>query len=139
MNSFIKKALFGSLFLFFAPALQAGNFEDQHTMNPINVTEDEEQLYLSPGGKYTIKDILANGRVTRSQKYGDFVATPIIDPKVGDVICPVTLRKADPKYTWIIGGQTYSFCCPLCIDEFLALAKEHPEQIKNADEYILRK
>lgn len=49
-------------------------------------------------------------------------------PQRGDKVCRISDTKANPRFTWVLGGQRYEFCCPPCIDEFLTLAKEHPEQ-----------
>lgn len=96
----------------------------------------ERKLYLTPGGKYTEADIKANGNMTASKKFKGFKAEHDLKPKSGDKICPVTLTKANPKCTWVIGGKTYEFCCPPCVDEFVTLAKEKPEDIKNPEAYV---
>jgi len=100
--------------------------------------EAERQLYLTPGGLYTQADIEANGKVTASQKFASFQASHDLKPKVGDKICPVTLTKANPKCSWIVGGKSYEFCCPPCVDEFVALAKTKPEEVKQPDQYVKR-
>lgn len=100
--------------------------------------EAEKQLYLTPGGIYTQADIEANGNVTASQKFSRFQATHDLNPKVGDKICPVTLTKANPKCSWIVGGKTYEFCCPPCVDEFVGWAKSKPEEVKPPDQYVKR-
>lgn len=100
------------------------------------VDADEQALYLSPGGKYTEEDIKANGNVTASVKFSGFMSSHDMKPKTGDKICPVTMTKANPKCTWIVGGKTYEFCCPPCVDEFVKLAKESPQEIKEPGEYI---
>jgi len=100
--------------------------------------EAEQTLYLTPGGLYTQADIEANGNVTASEKFVGFQATHDLKPKVGDKICPVTLTKANPKCAWIVGGQNYEFCCPPCVDEFVALAKSKPEEVKEPDHYVKR-
>lgn len=106
---------------------------------PAKVTHDEEvALYLTPGGLYTAEDIKANGNQTASQKFAGFRAQHDLKPGVGEKICPVTLTKANPKVSWIIGGKTYEFCCPPCVDEFLQMAKTNPVAIKTPDEYIKR-
>lgn len=106
---------------------------------PAKVANDaEKQLYLIPGGAYTQADIAANGNVTASQKFAGFQATHDLKPKVGDKICPVTLTKANPKCSWIIGGKNYEFCCPPCVDEFVGLAKTKPEEVKPPDQYVKR-
>lgn len=93
-------------------------------------------LYLTPGGKYTQADIVANGRTTAGERYHKFVSAHDLKPKAGDKICPVTLTKANPQVFWIIGGKRYEFCCPPCIDEFVQLAKEKPEEIKEPGDYL---
>jgi len=97
--------------------------------------ESERKLYLTPGGKYTEADIKANGNVTASVKFAGFKAEHDLKPKPGEKICPVTLTKANPKCTWVVGGKTYEFCCPPCVDEFVQLAKEKPDEIKEPEEY----
>ena len=104
---------------------------------PANLPAAEEQaLYLTPGGKYTEDDIAANGKVTASQKFKGVISSHDMKPKSGDRICPVTLTKANPKFTWVIDGKPYQFCCPPCVDEFVKLAKEQPEEVKVPDTYI---
>jgi hypothetical protein len=93
-------------------------------------TDAERQLFLTPGGAYTAADIQANGGVTASEKYHDFQAAHDTKPKAGDAICPVTLTKANKQCTWVVGGQTYEFCCPPCIEEFVKTAKEQPAAVK---------
>ncbi len=97
--------------------------------------EDEEKLFLTPGGRYTEADIAANGRTVPAVKYRGQKARHDADPKPGDVICPVSETKANPKFTWVVGGKTYEFCCVPCIEEFVARAKERPDEIKDPDEY----
>ena len=104
---------------------------------PVGLPAAEEQaLYLTPGGKYTEADIAANGKVTASQKFRGVISSHDMKPKQGDRICPVTMTKANPKFTWIIDGKPYQFCCPPCVDEFVKLAKEQPEEVKIPDTYI---
>ncbi len=100
------------------------------------VDDDEKTLYLTPGGKYTEADITANGGVTASQKFKGFKAAHDLKPAAGDQICPVTLTRANPKVSWVIGGKTYEFCCPPCVDEFVALAKEKPDEINDPASYV---
>lgn len=97
---------------------------------------EEQTLYLTPGGKYTEADIAANGNVTASQKFKGMLSSHNAKPNPGDKICPISMTKANPKFTWIIGGMPYQFCCPPCVDEFVKLAKEHPEEVKTPDTYI---
>ncbi len=95
----------------------------------------ERELYLTPGGKYTEADIRANGRLTASEKYKGAMSKHNMKPQPGDRTCPITDTKANPKFRWTVGGKVYEFCCPPCIDEFVKMAKEKPEQIKEPEEY----
>lgn len=97
---------------------------------------EEQALYLTPGGKYTEADIQANGRMTASQKFKGIMSSHDMKPKPGDRICPVTLTKANSKFTWVIDGKPYQFCCPPCVDEFVKTAKEQPDEIKLPDSYV---
>ncbi len=97
---------------------------------------EEQTLYLTPGGKYTEDDIAANGKVTASQKFKGVISSHDMKPKSGDRICPITMTKANPKFTWVIDGKPYQFCCPPCVDEFVKLAKEQPEEVNIPDTYI---
>jgi YHS domain-containing protein len=104
---------------------------------PAGVDADEERaLYLTPGGIYTEADIKANGSVTAGDKYKGKMAKHDMKPKAGDKVCPITMTKANPKFTWIIGGKTYEFCCPPCIDEYVLLAKTSPKEVLDPGEYI---
>ncbi len=115
----------------------ASSTSGHDTEMPAKVADEEETaLYLTAGGKYTEADIEANGRMTASAKFKGFRAAHDLNPKVGEQICPVTLTKANPKCTWIIGGKTYEFCCPPCIDEFVILAKEEPAEVKEPEQYV---
>ena len=103
---------------------------------PEKVADDEEsKLYLTPGGIYTVADIEANGNRTASQKFKSLRAEHDLKPRSGDKICPITLTKASPKFSWIVGGKTYEFCCPPCVDEFVGLAKNEPGKILAPEEY----
>lgn len=108
---------------------------DAHDMPSKVEDEAERKLYLTPGGKYTEADIKANGNQTASQKFKGLKAEHDLKPRPGDKVCPVTLTKANNKFSWVIGGKTYEFCCPPCVDEFVTLAKENPDQLKDPDEY----
>lgn len=106
---------------------------------PNKVADDEErQLYLTPGGKYTDEDIKANGSVTATAKFKGLKSSHDMFPKPGDKICPVTKTKANPIFTWIVGGKTYEFCCPPCVDEFVKTAKATPDEIKQPADYVKR-
>jgi YHS domain-containing protein len=100
--------------------------------------EQERELYLTPGGLYTEEDIAANGNLTVSQKFKGVMAAHDLHPKTGDMLCPITFTKANPKFSWVVGGKTYEFCCPPCVDEFVATAKRDPAAIKEPADYIKR-
>lgn len=108
-------------------------------MMPDKVGDDEERkLYLTPAGLYTDADIKANGNMTASQKFKGFKAKHDMKPKPGDKICPVTFTKANPQCSWVVGGKAFEFCCPPCVDEFVKLAKENPNEVKEPGAYIKR-
>jgi hypothetical protein len=137
MFSFMNKLLFSikaSLWLILISFLYGNSSEQQKNIS--SVSEYENQLYLTPGGKYTTEDIHANGKMTRSQKFKDYISSHNLHVQTGDFICPITLVKANPACTWIIGGRSYQFCCPSCIDEFLALAKKSPQEIHDPEHYV---
>jgi YHS domain-containing protein len=98
--------------------------------------EEERKLYLTPGGKYTAEDIKANGGQTASEKFRGLTASHDLRPRPGDKICPITLTKASSKFSWVVGGKSYQFCCPPCVDEFVQTAKDHPEEIKEPQDYV---
>jgi hypothetical protein len=111
--------------------------ESRELVMPREVLDEEERnLYLAPGGRYTVADIEANGSVLPSQKYLGFKATHDINPQPGDRLCPITLTKANVACIWFVGGHEYQFCCPPCIAEFVRLAKENPDQIELPDTYV---
>lgn len=106
---------------------------------PKALADDESaKLFLTPGGKYTEADIAANGRLTAMQKFKGFQAKHDVNPKPGDRLCPITDTKANPLCSWVVGGKTYEFCCPPCVEEFVRMAKEKPEDIKGPDDYVKR-
>jgi YHS domain-containing protein len=105
-------------------------------MPPKVADEEERKLYLTPGGKYTEADIKANGSQTASQKFQGQMASHDLKPKAGDKICPITLTKANPKFSWVVGGKEYQFCCPPCVDEFVKQAKEQPDTVQEPQEYV---
>jgi hypothetical protein len=125
----------GERFRFFIPA--GGDGHDK--MPPKVASDAERQLYLTPGGMYTEADIEANGRRTASQAFEGMMPSHDARPKPGDKVCPISETKANEKFTWVVGGQTYEFCCPPCVDEFVKLAKEHPEAVKPPSEYVKKK
>ncbi len=104
------------------------------TEMPDKIAEGEEQeLYLTPSGRYTSADIDANGKLTASQKFKGIKSAHDMNPKDGDRICPITETKANPKFTWVIDGKSYEFCCPPCVDEFVKMAKSSTEPMPNPD------
>lgn len=113
---------------------------EQHDEGMPTKIEDEEErkLYLTSGGMYTDADIKANGNVTASVKFKGVKSAHDMNPKPGDKICPITKTKANPVFPWTVGGKTYTFCCPPCIDEFVRIAKSTPNEIKDPSEYIKR-
>lgn len=118
----------------FTTAMPAGSHGAEM---PSAIPKDEEEaLFLTPGGKYTAADIEANGRTTASRKFRGVQSQHDAKTQPGDRLCPISMTKASPKFTWIIGGQAYQFCCPPCVDEFVRLAKESPDEIKNPSEYV---
>lgn len=96
----------------------------------------EHELFFTPGGAYTQADIDANGKQTPIDKYRGVMPQHDLHPAKGDYICPITQTKANPKFSWVIGGKTYYFCCPPCIEEFVKQAKEHPESIRPPQDYV---
>lgn len=104
---------------------------------PAAVTGTEEQkLYFTAAGKYTDADIKANGPLSAGTKFKGFMSKHDMNPKPGDLICPVTFTKANPKIEWQVNGKKYLFCCPPCVDEFVRLAKEEPDQVKEPEDYV---
>lgn len=98
-------------------------------------TDEERQLFLTPGGKYTKADIERNGNQTASEKFKGIKANHDLKPAKGEPICPITLTRANPDFTWVVAGKTYQFCCPPCVDEFVRLAKEQPADLKDPEYY----
>ncbi len=93
-------------------------------------------LYLTPGGLYTAADIQANGNQLPSQKFRGVRPEHDFLPKAGDRICPVTRTKANPGYTWVIGGKEYLFCCPPCVEEFVTKAKKSTAPLPDPESYV---
>lgn len=112
---------------------------DSHAAMPTKVEESEEvTLYRTPGGKYTATDIAANGNKTASEKFKGIKGEHDSKPKPGDKLCPISMTKASAKFTWIIDGKAYEFCCPPCVDEFVALAKTKSADIKPPEFYLMK-
>lgn len=97
---------------------------------------EEKELYLVPGGQYTAADIEANGTMTASQKFKGIKSAHDMNPKPGDRICPITETKANPKFEWTIGGKSYQFCCPPCVDEFLKSAKASKDPLPDPTTFV---
>ncbi len=103
---------------------------------PAKLADDsEKKVFLTPGGKYTAEDIVANGNVVASVKFKGIRPLHNATPKPGDKLCPISMTKANPKFTWIVGGKAYEFCCLPCVEEFVLLAKEKPGEIKDPEAY----
>lgn len=98
--------------------------------------DEESKLFLTAGGIYTYADIKTNGNAIPTVKYKGIRAEHDDNPKVGQKICPISKTKANPKFTWVIGGKSYEFCCVPCIEEFVVLAKQNPGEIKDPTEYV---
>lgn len=96
----------------------------------------ERDLYLVPGGRYTAADIVANGNSTASKKFRGTKSSHDMFPKDGDRICPITRTKANPKFTWVVDGKAYLFCCPPCVDEFVKEAKASSGPLAEPDSYV---
>lgn len=98
--------------------------------------EEERELYLASAGHYTDADIAANGNTIPSVKFKGIRSAHDMNPKPGDNICPITQTKANPKFTWVIDGNPYEFCCPPCIDEFVRMAKDSAEPMPTPDRFV---
>jgi YHS domain-containing protein len=110
---------------------------DESPQMPVKLAHDAEmELYLSPGGRYTSADVAANGNVTASQKFKGIKSAHDMSPKPGDRICPITETKANPKFSWIIDGKSYQFCCPPCVDEFLKAAKSSTDPLPEPESFL---
>jgi YHS domain-containing protein len=97
--------------------------------------DDEQKLFLTPGGLYSEADIKANGETTPTLKFKSVRPAHDSNPMPGAKICPISETVANPKFKWVIGGKSYEFCCTPCIEEFLTKAKEKPSEIKDPEEY----
>jgi len=102
----------------------------------VRIPEDERKLYLTSGGRYTQEDIEANGMTVPSVKYDGIASQHDDNPRVGDRICPISKTKANDAFAWVIDGKSYTFCCPPCMDEYVRLAKERPDELKDPSEFV---
>ena len=114
---------------------QESHDESSHMPEKV-ASQAERELYLTPGGRYTAADIAANGNTTASQKFKGIKSDHNMKPDPGDRLCPISGTKANPAFTWIIDGKPYEFCCPPCVDEFLASAKESSDPLPEPDSFI---
>lgn len=138
-RSFIILAAFLVAFLVLYRIARYAAFAPDRLQMPAEIADEEERrLFQSPGGKYTQADIAANGNELPSQKYRGFRAVHDDQPRPGDRLCPITRTKANPVCTWTINGQTYEFCCPPCIPEFVRKAKQNPSDIEPASTLVAR-
>ncbi|WP_020471832.1 hypothetical protein [Zavarzinella formosa] len=98
-------------------------------------TEEQRTLFQTPGGLYTEADIAENKNAIPAVKYFGMKSEHTAEAKSGEKICPISETKANPKFTWVVGGSTYEFCCVPCIEEFVSKAKNTPGEIKPPDAY----
>lgn len=112
------------------------SLNDEPAMPGARPPDSERQLFLTAGGIYSEADIRANGSVTPSEKYAGFRSVHNMQPKKGQRICPITNTLANPKLGWIVGGKRYTFCCPPCLEEFVARAKDQPKAILRPEQYV---
>jgi len=109
---------------------------DKKTSQAPKIDPKEAALFLTAAGKYTKEDIAANGDTVPSVKYKGLKISHDAKPKAGDKLCPISMTKANAKLTWVVGGQSYEFCCPPCVDEFVENAKTLPDALKPPGEYV---
>ncbi len=121
----------------FTSVTAAHDTSDAATGMPDKLADSAERdLYLMPGGRYTAADIDANGNTTASKKFLGIKSSHDMFPKDGDRICPITETKANPKFTWVVDGKAYLFCCPPCVDEFVKTAKASSDPLAEPDSYV---
>ncbi len=106
------------------------------TLGAKPMTAEERQLFLTPGGLYTKADIAANGNTSVYQKFPGFVPSHSDEVAPGQPVCPISKTKPDPRITWVVGGKSYTFCCPPCVAEFVQKAKQKPAAILPPDAYV---
>ncbi len=118
-----------------------GHGDRRHAAMPAVPTagsKKERDLFLTAGGIYTEGDIQANGKTVPREKFKG-IDWPHDDiTQVGEKICPVTDNKADPRCTWVVGGEIYEFCCHPCLTKFVTWAKSEADKtrIKSPDHYV---
>jgi YHS domain-containing protein len=119
-------------------------FEIELAHSPLEEAEvaraeaDEAALYATPKGKYLADDVRRNGTVPASRKYRGERPSHDDRPAPGERVCPVSRERVDARFVWVIGGKEYRFCCPPCIDEYVATAKERPDEVKEPEFYLHR-
>ena len=94
------------------------------------------KLFGTLGGLYTQADIVANGNTTAAVKFAGLMAKHNMTPVAGARLCPITNTAADARFAWIVGGKTYLFCCPPCVEEFVKQAKDAPKTIRSPGAYV---
>jgi hypothetical protein len=102
------------------------------------ISQEERDLYLTPGGIYTATDIAANGNTVPSVRFQGLRWPHEDNLKPGDKLCPVTDNKADLRCEWVVNGKKYLFCCPPCLDKFITWAKEQPHKVKDPSAYVYK-
>jgi hypothetical protein len=117
----------------------SADIDGKHYSNDVTYKPSKTtQLYLTPGGIYTVADINANGNTTPEQKFKGKKWAHEDGLKVGDKICPITKNKAEADCAWIIQKQRYEFCCPPCLDKFMGWAHNDTAKVKEADQYVFK-
>jgi len=96
----------------------------------------EQSLFFSESTLYTKADMKRNGPLTAAEKYKGIPSRHDFRPKAGELVCPITNTRANPKFTWYVNGKLYTFCCPPCIEEFIRIAKHEPDRIKSPEAYV---
>ena len=86
----------------------------------------EKAVVLAPRGKYTVSDVEATEQKAPSEKFQGVKVAHDWRSKKGDVLCPMTRAKADPRISWQVNGKIYRFCCAPCIVDFIGWAQENP-------------
>jgi len=108
------------------------------TRGGAEISKEERELYLTPGGIYTPADITANGNTVPSVRFKGIRWPHDENLKPGDMLCPVTDQKADQRCEWVVNGKKYVFCCPPCLDKFVTWAKEQPHKVKDPGAYVYK-
>lgn len=114
---------------------------DDSWMNPEHRQEHarvEQSVFFTESGLYSKADIAKNGPLAPVEKYKGITSRHDFKPQKGDLVCPITQTKANPKFTWWVHGKLYTFCCPPCIEEFVIRARDKPNEIKDPDAYRMK-